>query len=83
VDSYRRTNSLAIAALVCGILQNFIPFTGIAAIICGHMAKSQIRRTGEDGWGLATAGLILGYIGLAFALLVLLLIVIPPARPTG
>jgi hypothetical protein len=32
------------------------------AIVFGHMAKKQIRETGEDGDGLATAGLVLGYI---------------------
>jgi Domain of unknown function (DUF4190) len=37
---------------------------GIVAIILGHIARRQIRRTGEGGRSLATAGLILGYIGL-------------------
>jgi hypothetical protein len=31
-------------------------------IVFGHMARRQIRRTGEGGAGLATAGLVLGYI---------------------
>lgn len=31
-------------------------------IVFGHIAKRQIRRTGEQGSGLATAGLVLGYI---------------------
>jgi hypothetical protein len=57
-----RTNPLAIAALVCGIV--LFPF-GIFAIILGHMASREIRRTGEHGRSLATAGLILGYIGIA------------------
>ena len=33
-----------------------------AAIVMGHVAKKQIRQTGEQGEGLATAGLWLGYI---------------------
>jgi Domain of unknown function (DUF4190) len=45
---------------------------GIAAIILGHKAQRQIRRTGDDGYGLAKAGLILGYLALALAALVLL-----------
>jgi len=35
------------------------------AVVTGHIARRQIRRTGEQGAGFALAGLILGYIGLA------------------
>jgi hypothetical protein len=59
----RPTNSLAIAALVCGVVQFVVGFTFIPAIICGHLARRQIRQTGEAGDGMALAGLILGYIG--------------------
>jgi hypothetical protein len=59
----RPTNNLAVAALVCGIVQFFVGVTFIPAIICGHMARRQIRLTGEGGDGIALAGLILGYIG--------------------
>lgn len=60
------TNTLAIVALVLGFV---FPIGGI---ICGHIARSQIRRTGEGGDGLALAGLILGY---AFTGLTVLIIV--------
>jgi Domain of unknown function (DUF1707)/Domain of unknown function (DUF4190) len=72
----RRTNGLAIASLVCGLAQ--LPSFGltmIPAVVLGHVARGQIRRTGEDGMGLATAGLVLGWIGIGFALLVLLIVV--------
>jgi Domain of unknown function (DUF4190) len=60
-----RTNPLAVAALVCGIIQFFGLFpAGIVAIIIGHLARRQIRRTGQEGYGLAKAGLILGYVGI-------------------
>jgi hypothetical protein len=59
----RPTNGLAVAALVCGIAQFAVGVTFIPAIICGHMARRQIRLTGEGGDGMALAGLILGYIG--------------------
>ena len=36
--------------------------TNTMAIVFGHMAKKQIKETGEQGDGLATAGLILGYV---------------------
>lgn len=64
------TNSMAIAALICGVLQLFFWFfTGIPAIILGHIARRQIRATGEQGAGMALAGMILGYVGLVFAVL--------------
>jgi hypothetical protein len=60
------TNGQAVASLVCGICA---PFTGgltsIPAVVLGHMAKSSIRRTGQQGEGLAIAGLILGYLAIA------------------
>ncbi|MGE0215128.1 MMPL family transporter [Mycolicibacterium sp.] len=53
-----RTNPLAIVALALGV---FVPF---AAIPVGHIARHQIRRTGDEGAGFALAGLVLGYISL-------------------
>ncbi|MDR1799721.1 MAG: DUF4190 domain-containing protein [Bifidobacteriaceae bacterium] len=53
---YRPTNGMAIAALVCAL--TIAPL----GIVFGHVARAQIRRTGEGGDGLALAGLILGYI---------------------
>ncbi len=70
------TNSLAITSMACAILQ--IPFwlvTGIPAIICGHIARRQIRKSGQQGSGLAMTGLILGYTGLVLAILVVVAIV--------
>lgn len=60
------TNTLAILSLVFGIISYFaLPLVGaIAAIVMGHLARSQIRRTGESGGGLALAGLVLGYVHL-------------------
>jgi len=66
-----QTSTLAIVSLVAGILGwTLVPTLGaIVAVITGHMAKSEIRRSGGmiGGDGLATAGLILGYIHLALA----------------
>jgi hypothetical protein len=60
-----KTSGLAIASLVCGILF-LCGLTAIAAVICGHLAKSRIARNPNlKGNGLALAGLILGYIGVA------------------
>lgn len=53
-----RTNVLAIVSLVLAF------FVSIGAVICGHIALNQIKRTGENGRGLAIAGLVLGYLGI-------------------
>jgi threonine/homoserine/homoserine lactone efflux protein len=61
-----RTNRLAVAALVCALAQPACWFlSGIPAIVLGHMARRQVRRTGRGGARMALAGLILGYIGTA------------------
>ncbi len=71
-----RTNSLAVVSLGFGIGQMFLWFFGaIVAIVCGHIARRQIRQTGEAGDGMALAGLVLGYIGVLLPLAVTLAIV--------
>jgi Domain of unknown function (DUF1707)/Domain of unknown function (DUF4190) len=56
------TNGLAVASLTCGLAQFvFGPVTAIPAIMFGHVALHQIKRTGGQGAGLALAGLILGW----------------------
>ncbi len=58
------TNAYAIASLVCGLGQAVLgPLPTIPAIVLGHLGRRQIRQTGEDGDGLALAGLILGWCG--------------------
>jgi hypothetical protein len=51
-----QTNTMAILSLVFAFV--FCPL----GIVFGHMAKKQIRERGEQGEGLATAGMILGYV---------------------
>ncbi len=69
VPANSQTSGLAITSLVLGILALpcFSIFTGIPAVICGHIARSKIRRAGglQQGAGLALAGLILGYVSIA------------------
>lgn len=59
------TSGKAIASLVCGIFGFFLG--SIAAVILGHMAHSDIRKSAGrlGGAGMATAGLVLGYLGIA------------------
>jgi hypothetical protein len=69
-------------SLVAGIAGYVIPhpfIAGLVAIVTGHMARSQIRRSGEAGSRLALVGLILGYLHLLLSVLVvgfLLLVVL-------
>ena len=58
-----RTNSMAIASLVTSILSWVLCplLAAVLAVIFGHVARNQIKQTGEAGGGLALAGLIVGY----------------------
>jgi Domain of unknown function (DUF4190) len=68
---------LAIAALCCGIAQCMAgPLAGIPAIVLGAISLKQIRETGEDGRGMAVAGLVLGIIGVALVVLGTLLVAV-------
>jgi hypothetical protein len=72
-DAPRPANSaLAIWSLVLGVLSVlcFTVFTGIPAVICGHMARGRIKRSPGTlgGDGMALAGLITGYLGIAWGL---------------
>lgn len=66
------TNTMAILSLV------FAFVFPIAGIFMGHVAKKQIRTTGEAGDGLATAGLWLSYIFTALSVLGCLFAVLIP-----
>ena len=76
----KRDSSLAIVSLVSGIIGwTIIPFIGsIVAVITGHLAKKEIRESGNtmSGDGMALAGLILGYTMIGITLLILLIILI-------
>jgi len=68
-----RTAPAAIWSLVLAVLF-FIGgwlFTAIPAVICGHIARSKIRKSGGAlrGKGIATGGLILGYIALVLGVM--------------
>ena len=60
-----KTSGMAIASLVCGIL-NVFPLS-VIAIVLGHISLSQIKKSAGriQGKGLAIAGLVLGYLGIA------------------
>jgi hypothetical protein len=61
-----KTNVLAIISLVTSITG-----IGLVGVITGHLGLNQIKKTGQQGRGLAIAGLVLGYLQIAVALFLL------------
>src|SRR6266513_6384864 len=57
---------LAVLSFTCGWL-----FTAIPAVICGHIARAKIRKSGGalGRRGIATGGLVLGYIALVLGIM--------------
>jgi len=62
-------NTLALITLILGIAGFFTGITGLAAVVTGHISLSQIKKSGEEGRGLALTGLILGYVTVGLAVL--------------
>jgi predicted acyltransferase len=64
-----QTNGKAVASLVCGIgglvvVPIVLP---IAALVLGYQARRELReRPAQGGAGLATAGVVLGWIGVVW-----------------
>ncbi|RFA15730.1 hypothetical protein B7R21_03215 [Subtercola boreus] len=66
-DNY---NVLAIVSLVTAF------FVSLAAVVTGHIALRQIKRTQQKGRGLAIAGLILGYLGILAGIITIIALVV-------
>jgi len=58
------TNGLAAASVVCSLIGLIFAPMLIPGIVMGHVAREQIRRTGERGDGMAIAGITFGYVGI-------------------
>lgn len=69
----------AVVSLVLGLLF-FFGVTAPCAVIFGHIALHRIKRTTRGGQNMAIAGLVLGYLGIAFFALI---IAIPIVTTTG
>lgn len=70
-NTNEKTNTLAIIGLIVAF---FVPLVGA---ILGHVALSQIKKTGEGGRGVALAGVIIGWVFTALSILGALLFFIP------
>lgn len=58
---------MALVSLCAGIASwVMVPVAGaIAAIVCGHLARKEIRQSGEDGDTFAVIGMVAGYLHMA------------------
>lgn len=74
------TSTYAILSLAFGLIAWLMaPLLGaIVAVVCGHLGRAEIRRSGGalEGDGMALAGLILGYLQIALALMLALVLAI-------
>ncbi len=66
-----KNSGLAISSLILGILFMY-GIGSILALIFGYRARGEIDRSGGnlEGRGMATAGIVLGWIGLALAIVI-------------
>src|SRR5262250_59756 len=74
-----QSSGKALASLICGVFFFFWP-ASIAAIILGHLALSDIKKSAGrvTGRGMAIGGLVTGYIGVSIIpLLIIAAIAIP------
>ncbi|MET7468367.1 DUF4190 domain-containing protein [Micromonospora sp. NPDC005686] len=71
------TNSLAIVALVLALVGIVSCITAPIGAIMGHVARRQIRETGEQGDGMALAAIIVGWLvsGLVAAFILLYIVI--------
>jgi hypothetical protein len=80
--AYGQANALAIASVLAAVLW-FAGFGAVLALVFGYRARSQIRNSAgsQTGSGLATAGIILGWIGIAIVIAGVVLISFHPNKP--
>lgn len=76
------TNTFAIVSLVLGILW-ILGIGSVLAVVFGHLSLRQIHTTGENGRGMAIAGLVLGYVGAGFLALGIIFVIIGAVTTTS
>lgn len=73
-----KISGLAIFSLICGCFFFIFP-SAVLAVVLGHVSRKEIAKSANRirGGGIALAGLILGYIGVALVPTILIMIAIP------
>lgn len=66
----QKTNGIAIAALISSF------FVSVLGIILGFVALNQIKKSGEQGRGLALAGIWIGFVAVGITVLIIILQVV-------
>ena len=71
---------VSLGAAVGSFFAHIIPGLGgftvaLVAAITGYMARNQIKQTGESGWGMATAGMIIGIVHMIIIVLGVIVLV--------
>ncbi|MCM2973031.1 DUF4190 domain-containing protein [Larsenimonas suaedae] len=61
-DKHASTNVMALVAFGLSLLSFFVAPACLGSIVCGHVARAQIRRSHENGDSWAVAGLVIGYL---------------------
>jgi hypothetical protein len=59
---FTKLNTLAVVSIATALTS----IGAVAAIITGHVALTQIKKSGQSGRGLALAGTIVGYVTIGF-----------------
>ena len=79
-----RTNGYAIASLVLGIVCLY-GVGSILALIFGYKARREIdeSRGLQTGRGMATAGVVLGWVGLGLVCLLIIVFMVAAQKPRG
>jgi len=72
-SSAQKTNGIAIAALISSF------FVSVLGIILGFVALNQIKTSGEQGRGLALAGIIIGFVAVGITVLIIIISVVAAA----
>lgn len=71
----KKTNGLAVAALVLVLLGIFIPGLGLVGIILAIVALSQLKKNNEGGKGLAIAAIIIAIVEILLGLIILFAVI--------
>ena len=71
-----KTNGMAVAGFVCALATTFTGISAILGLIFSIVGLSQIKKTGEDGRGLAIAGIIISSVLMFIGIIVIILFIV-------